>query len=128
MSVEETSVRVLCIDDQAVFRDVMREIIASTPGFTQIGEASCGEAAVAAVVELRPDLVLMDIRMPGLDGFEAAQLMAQRRRDLVVILMSADPLDPATRVPQSGGQINLVAKQELCPRTLLDLWHGRRTR
>jgi CheY-like chemotaxis protein len=128
VSVDQTRARVLCIDDQTVFRDAMRETIAATPGLTQVGEATCGRSALLAVDELRPDLVLMDIHMPGLDGFEAAKIMVQRRRDLVVILMSVDPPEPPPGFAARGGQINLIAKQELCPRTLLDLWHGRRTR
>jgi DNA-binding NarL/FixJ family response regulator len=116
---------VLCVDDQRVFRSALRELIAATPGFTHIGEATCGRTGVVAAAELRPDLVLMDIHMPGLNGFEAASMMAQHRRDLVVILISADPPEPPTGFAPRDGQINLVAKQELSPRTLLDLWHGR---
>ncbi len=56
-----TGTRVLCVDDQAVCRDAMREVIAATPGFTQVGEAACGEAAIASATALRPDLVLMDV-------------------------------------------------------------------
>jgi DNA-binding NarL/FixJ family response regulator len=125
MRVGQPRASVLCVDDQRVFRVALRELIAATPGFTQIGEATCGQTGVVAAAELRPDLVLMDIHMPGLNGFEAARMMAQRRRDLVVILISADPPEPPAGFAPRDGQVSLVAKQELCPRTLLDLWHGR---
>lgn len=128
MTVTSRPATVFCTDDQAVFRDVMRQVIAATPGLVQVGEAACGRDAVDAVAELRPDLVLMDVHMPGLDGFQAAQMMAARRRNLVVILLSADPPEPPGGFEPRGGQISLMAKSELCPRTLLDLWHGRRIR
>jgi DNA-binding NarL/FixJ family response regulator len=119
---------VFCVDDQAVFRAALREVIAATPGLRQVGEAASAEAAVAAVEALRPDLVLMDIHMPGLDGFQAARIIADRRRDVVVILTSADRVEPPRWFAARRGEIAVLPKQELCPRALLDLWHGRRTR
>jgi CheY-like chemotaxis protein len=117
-------VKVLCVDDQAVFRDAMREVIAATPGFTQVGEVASGDAAVASATALRPDLVLMDVHMPGLNGFEAAMILVQERRGVVIVLTSADPLEPPRGFKPRGGAIHMVGKHELCPRTLLDLWHG----
>jgi two-component system invasion response regulator UvrY len=127
MSLGPRTVTVFCTDDQAIFRDAMREIIAATPGLTHVGEAASGEAAIAAVAALRPDIVLMDIHMPGLGGFEAASILAGGRRSVLVILMSADPVEPPPGFPPAGAEVPFVAKAELCPRTLLDLWHGRRT-
>jgi PleD family two-component response regulator len=128
LSVGPRPVTVFCTDDQSVFLDVMREVVAATPGLVQIGEAAGSREAVRAVAELRPDLVLMDIRMPALDGFQAAQMMAQRQPSLVVLLLSADPPAPPPGFECWEGQVTLMAKRELCPRALLDLWHGRRPR
>ena len=72
-------VRVLTVDDQAVFRGIAREVIDATPGFEAVGEAASGEEALAAVARLDPQLVLLDVRMPGLDGVDVA-LTASRRR------------------------------------------------
>jgi CheY-like chemotaxis protein len=118
------AVKVLCVDDQAVCRDAMGEVIAATPGFTQVGEADCGEAAIATATALRPDLVLMDVNIPGLNGFEAAAILLRERRSVVVILTSAGALDPPPGFAPRGGAIRLVGKHELSPRVLLDLWHG----
>jgi DNA-binding NarL/FixJ family response regulator len=128
MTLDECRVKVLCIDDQAVFRDAMRQVIAATPGFMQVGEAASGAAAVMSAAALRPDLVLMDVHMPGLNGFEAATILVQERRSLLVVLMSADPIEPPPGFAPRGGAVHLVGKHELCPRTLLDLWHGSGTR
>jgi CheY-like chemotaxis protein len=126
MSLGPRPVKVFCTDDQAIFRDAMREIIAATPGLTHVGEAASGEAAIAAMGALRPDIVLMDIHMPGLGGFETARILASGRRSVLVILMSADPVEPPPGFP-SAAEIPFVAKAELCPRALLDMWHGRLT-
>jgi CheY-like chemotaxis protein len=120
---EKQPVTVLCVDDHAVCRGAMRQVIAATPGLTQVGEAASGEAAIASATALRPDLVLMDVHMPGLDGFEAAAILLRERRSLVVILTSVGPLDPPPGFAPRGGAIRLVPKHELSPRTLLDLWH-----
>jgi CheY-like chemotaxis protein len=117
-------VKVLCVDDHAVCRGAMRQVIAATPGFTQVGEAASGEAAIASAEALGPDLVLMDVHMPGLDGFEAAAILVRDRRSVVVILTSVGPLDPPPGFAPRDGAIRLVGKHELSPRTLLDLWHG----
>jgi DNA-binding NarL/FixJ family response regulator len=115
---------VLCVDDQTVFRAALRDVIAATPGLTHVGDATSGQAAIVAVEALRPDLVLMDIHMPGLDGLQTARIIAERHRDVVVILMSADHVGPSPSFVARGGTIAVVDKRELCPRTLLDLWHG----
>lgn len=121
-------VRVLCVDDQFCFRGALRELVAATPGLIHVGEAGSGEAAISSVQALRPDLVVMDVSMPGMDGFDAAKVLVEGRRDLVVILISARSVDPPPGFAPRGGEIAFVPKEELCSRALLDVWHGRRTR
>jgi DNA-binding NarL/FixJ family response regulator len=122
--VAQRETTVVCVDDQAIFRAALREVIAATPGLTHVGDAASGQAAILAVETLRPDLVLMDVHMPGLDGFQTARIIAERRRDVAVILMSADHVEQPPSLVARGGTIVVVDKRELCPRTLLDLWHG----
>jgi two-component system, NarL family, invasion response regulator UvrY len=122
------SVTVLCADDQSCFREVLRSVIAATPGFVQIGEAGSGEEAILEVTALRPDLVLMDVWMPGMNGYQAASTLVESRRDLVVALISANEIEPPSDFAPRGGEVIFLPEEELCPRRLLDLWHGRRTR
>jgi DNA-binding NarL/FixJ family response regulator len=119
-----TQVSVFCADDHLGFRGVLRELVDATPGFVHVGEASSGEEAAMLVPALRPDLVLMDVHMPGMGGLRAAELLASGRRDLIVALISADPIELPRAFPTYGGRIATFVKDELCPRVLLDLWHG----
>ena len=83
-------VRVLTVDDQAVFRGIAREVIDATPGFEAVGEAASGEEALRAVDRLDPQLVLLDVRMPGIDGIEVARRLGRTHPDTVVVLISID--------------------------------------
>jgi DNA-binding NarL/FixJ family response regulator len=64
-------IRVLVVDDQALIRQAVTDILSAHPGIAVVGEAADGQQAVARTAELRPDVVLMDIRMPVLDGIQA---------------------------------------------------------
>jgi len=114
------SVRVLVADDQTAFREVMRDVILATPGMTAVGEVDSGEAAVRAVDELSPQLVIMDKRMPGMGGVEAARQIRARRPEVVVVLVSVEAVDP--RVLEASRAAAFLNKRELSPRALAELW------
>ena len=84
-----TSVRVLTVDDHPAFRDAARALIDATPGFEVAGEVNSGEDAVGAVMRLRPDLVLMDVGLSGIDGYEATRRLRYVRPATVIVLVSA---------------------------------------
>lgn len=121
-----TPVRVLTVDDHPAFRDAARALIDATPGFEVAGEVESGEDAVGAVMRLRPDLVLMDVGLSGIDGYEATRRLRYVRPATVIVLVSAsdDALEGETAV--TCGAVAWVRKQELRPRLLQELWqiHG----
>jgi DNA-binding NarL/FixJ family response regulator len=120
------SVGVLTVDDKAVFRDVAREVIEATAGFEPLGEASCGEEALALANELDPDLVLLDVRMPGIDGLETARRLSASHPESTVVLISSDSLEGSDAV-ECCGAAAFLRKQDFGPSTLRRVWreHGR---
>jgi CheY-like chemotaxis protein len=126
---DRASVRVLTVDDQAVFRRVAHEVISATEGFEPIGEAASGEDAFAAVERLRPQLVLVDVRMPGIDGIEVARRLVSDHPDVVIVLISVEESVDMPSAARLGRMVPLVRKQDFGPRLLRTLWteHGTRT-
>jgi DNA-binding NarL/FixJ family response regulator len=115
-------VRVLTVDDQAVFREAVRELLVDTPGFEHVGEASSGPDAIAAVTRTETDLVLLDVHMPEMDGIETARRIAAQAPDVVVVLVSADDPDDLPVGATSCGAAAFVPKRDLAPRRLTRLW------
>jgi DNA-binding NarL/FixJ family response regulator len=113
------SVRVLIADDQRLIRDGFRMILAAEPDIEIVGEACNGAGAVAMTRELRPDVVLMDIRMPELDGIEATRrILAQNHEHKTsVLILTTFDLDEyvydALRVGASGFLLKDVPARQL---------------
>jgi two-component system, NarL family, invasion response regulator UvrY len=120
-------VAVLGVDDQVVFLDVARDVVAATPGFRWVGSASSGEEALHAVEELEPEFVLLDVRMPGMDGLETARRISERHPDVVVVLISVEESPTIRTAIEASGAATLVRKQEFGPAMLRRLWlaHGK---
>jgi len=116
-------VRVLTIDDHEVFRRATRTLIEATPGFEQAGEASSGPEGLQLAEQLRPDLVLVELRMPGMDGAETARRMADVVPGATVVLLS---LDARANLPADASAVLHMRKQDLSARSMQELWsaHG----
>ena len=111
-------VRVLVVDDQAVVRSATRSLLEATGGFEAVGEAASGVEALMAIEQLAPDLVLLDVRMPDMDGIETAERIRTARHPPVVVLMSSD----GGTEPRASSVAPFVAKERLKAAVLRDLW------
>lgn len=123
-----TPVRVMAVDAHPVFRAAARELIAAIDGFEQVGEAAVGHRAVELATELRPDLVLVDVRSPGMDGIQTARHIADGVPDAVVVLIS---VEDRADLPSSAMGPHVAAhirKQDLSPAMLRGVWTVHRRR
>jgi DNA-binding NarL/FixJ family response regulator len=119
-------VGVVTVDDQAVFRSAARDVVDATPGFEAVGEAASGEEALALLERIEPGLVLVDVRMPGMGGVEAARRIKALRPGTVVVLISLEDPEDIPSTASACGAAAFVRKQEFRPSTLRGLWlhHG----
>lgn len=116
------AVKVLIVDDQKAFRVAAREVVRVTQGFEVVGEAETGEDSVLAARRLRPDLVLMDVNLPGIDGLEASRQIKAEQDKIIVLLLSTYELeDFATQIAGSGASA-FIAKAAFGSDTLSDAW------
>ena len=114
------TVRVLVVDDQEPFRTAAAAVVAATDGFELVGSAASGEASLVAVAELHPDLVLMDIHLPGIDGLESTRQIQQRQPGVRVLLLSSfETYDGAAEC----GALGYLPKRILSPSRLQGVWH-----
>jgi DNA-binding NarL/FixJ family response regulator len=120
----ERDVTILMVDDNEVFRDVLRDVIGACPGFRLVGEACSGEEATQAVARLAPRLVLMDLTMPGIGGVAAAREIVNRHPDIAIGLISVDDPSLNPDVIALGNAVTCVRKQDLRPRRLRELWEA----
>jgi len=122
--VEEAQVRVLIVDDQAPFRGAAKRVVGMTAGFEVVGEATTGEEAVEMAAALEPDLVLMDINLPGINGIEAVRRIRAARPVLAFLLSTYAEADlPADA--RTCGASAYINKERFAPQLLSALWESR---
>ena len=116
------AVRVLIVDDQEPFRSAAKMVVELTDGFEVAGEAGSGEDGLAMFDDLAPDLVLMDIKMPGMDGLEATrQILAGDPNARVVVLSTYEAGEFEERAHEAGA-IAFISKSDFGPDSLADVW------
>lgn len=113
------TVRVVIVDDQALVRAGFRLVLEYSEGITVVGEAASGEEAVAVVARAQPDVVLMDIRMPGVDGVDATRrIVASESQARVIVLTTFDADDYVFGALRAGASGFLL--KDVSPETLVD--------
>lgn len=123
--VVKVAVRVLIVDDLVPFRRAARAVIDACDGFEAVGEAGSGEEAVTAAGLLRPDLVLMDVNLPGIDGMEATRRIRAGCPPPVVVLLSTWDTDYGSGAMQCGAA-EYIPKSRFGPERLARAWRHAR--
>ncbi len=107
------AIRALIADDDAGFRREVRELLAAEADIEVVEEAADGEEAIRKARELKPDLVLMDIRMPGVNGLEATRQLKAEMPELTVIILTIFEVDEYREAAISCGAEAYVVKRHL---------------
>jgi two-component system, NarL family, invasion response regulator UvrY len=122
------SVAVMVVDDHAACRRVIRDVVDITDGFEPAGEAASGPEAISIAETVRPDLILMDLRMPGLDGCETARRISTSHPEATIVLVTMQDPHELGFTAESCGAVALLPKSQIGPEFLRDVWgrHGAR--
>lgn len=116
-------IRVLLADDHALFREGLTGILSAQPDFEVVGEASDGLEALVKAQELVPDLILMDVGMPGGDGLKATRQIKQKLRDVIIVMLTVQDEDEKLfEAIRSGAQGYLL--KSIRSREMLALLRG----
>jgi DNA-binding NarL/FixJ family response regulator len=115
-------VRVLVVDDQVLFRRVMSAVVNETEGFVLVGCAASGEESITAAQVLHPDLILMDVNLPGIDGMEATRRLREEATAVAVVMLSTYDEDDWDGQAQECGAVAYVAKSAFGPDRLTAVW------
>lgn len=117
---------VLIVDDHPTFRASAR-LLLEAEGFNVVGEAADGESAIQKTAALTPDLVLLDVQLPDIDGFEVASRVACADASPAVVLISSRDRGDFGRLVAASGACGFVAKADLSGDRLRSLLGGRDT-
>lgn len=119
----EGVVRVLIVDDQKPFRLAARDVVDLADGFEVVGEAESGEASLEAVRALKPDLVLMDVNLPGIDGLTATKkILAESPSQVIVLVLSTYEADEYAPRAAEAGASAYIPKSQFGPDQLEEAW------
>jgi len=118
------TVRVLIVDDQQPFRMAARMVVEATEGFDVVGEAESGEQSIELAKDLDPNLVLMDVNLPGIDGLEATRrILAESERVVVLLLSTYEEEEYAPRAAECGAS-SYIPKAAFGPDRLEAAWQS----
>ena len=120
------NIGVMVVDDHAAFRRVARTVIRATAGFQPVAEAASGPEALENAEHEHPDLVLMAVYMPEMDGFEATRRLTEAHPETVVVLVSLESAEELADEVAASRAAAFLDKRDLGPATLRALWttHG----
>jgi DNA-binding NarL/FixJ family response regulator len=115
-------VRVLIVDDEDLFLRAASAVVDEVDGFEVVGSVGSGEESISAAEKLRPDLVLMDVNLPGMDGLESTRRLRARAVSAVVLLLSTLDEDEFDGDVEACGAAGYLTKSAFGPDTLAAAW------
>ncbi|MGH2571878.1 MAG: response regulator [Actinomycetota bacterium] len=117
------AVRVMIVDDQPPFRQAARMVVEATEGFEVVGESETGEESIELAKTLNPDLILMDVNLPGINGLEATKRILQGSADRVIVLLLST-YEEEVYAPRAAecGAATYIPKSAFGPDRLAEAW------
>ena len=106
-------IRVLIVDDDARFRRFAKRILSNEPDMEVVGEAGDGQEAILKARELKPDVVLMDLRMPGMNGIDATRQMKKEMPVVRVIILTLYDFEEYREAATTAGTVNYILKKSM---------------
>ena len=116
---------VMLVDDQDLFRDMARSMLSASGDFVVVAEANDGSVAVERYATSRPDVVLMDVQMPQMNGFEATRRIMEAHPEAVIVLVSMRAEPQYELAGREAGAVGFIAKRELSATSIMALLGGR---
>jgi DNA-binding NarL/FixJ family response regulator len=102
---------IVVVDDEPAFLDVARSLLSQLPGVTVVGTATSGEQALELYSSLRPEVVIMDVQMPGMSGFEVARRLIRQGAAVRVLMMSAHDEPQYEAIARAAGAEGFMTKK-----------------
>src|SRR5436305_8814714 len=109
-SAPEEALSILVADDHPMFRNGLRALVSSITGMTIVGEATTGNEAIALATELQPDVILMDIKMPGANGIEATRCILRSSPHIGILILTMFEDDSSVFAAMRAGALGYVLK------------------
>jgi DNA-binding NarL/FixJ family response regulator len=122
------TIKILIADDNATFRERLREFLASEPDIEVVGEAADGQQVLLKARELQPDVVLMDVRMPQMNGLETTRLLKDDMPGVQVIMLSLFNVQEYREAARARGASGYVIKKHLVEELLPAIRRVRKTK
>ena len=110
MSIEDTIIRILVVDDHIIVREGLISVLKTFPEFEIVGDASSGKMAISLCEKLRPDVVMMDLKMPHMSGVEATRLIRDAMPDIQVLVLTSFIDDELVQAALEAGAIGYLLK------------------
>lgn len=111
VSIVTSVCNVVVVDDEQAFLDVARSVLSQYPGVTVVGTATSGEQAIEVALSLRPELVILDVQMPGMSGFEAARRLRRQAANVRVVMVSAHDEPQYEAIARAAGAEAFLTKK-----------------